>query len=264
MGIMDRLSRLIRANVNDMIDKAEDPEKMLDQILRDMQSNIQMARQQVASMIAQEKELEADQQETEKLSREWAEKARRAVAAGKDDLAREALRRKRDNDENGKVYSNQLQTQEQVVEKLKSQMRQLEAKYQQTLSQRDSMIARQRRAHATQKVTETISVFSPLDPTADLERMERKIRSQEAKAVAMTEMSDESYEAQFRELDYDTDIEDQLATLKTGGSLDSGIETELAALKAGSEPDVQSETEIEVEVAPASGGATQPTGSTAS
>ena len=260
MGIMDRLSRLIRANVNDMIDRAEDPEKMLDQILRDMQSNIQMARQQVASMIAQEKELEADQQETDKLSREWAEKARRAVAAGKDDLAREALRRKRDNDENGKVYTQQLRTQEQVVEKLKSQLRQLEAKYQATLSQRDSMIARQRRAKATQRVTETISTFSPLDPGADLERMERKIRSQEARAVAMTEMSDESFEAQFRELDYDTDIEDQLATLKGGGSLDSGLESELAALKAGDEPEVESVTEVEVETEEVA--AAQPTGST--
>src|SRR5688500_1156911 len=231
MGIMDRLSRLLRANVNDLLDKAEDPEKMLDQILRDMQSNIQMARQQVASMIAQEKELEADQQETEKLSREWGEKARRAVTAGKDDLAREALRRKRDNDENSKVYAQQLKTQEQVVEKLKVQMRQLETKYQATLSQRDTLIARQRRAHATQKVTETISVFSPLDPAADLERMERKIRGQEARAIAMTEMSDESFESQFRELDYDTDIEDQLSTLKAGGSLDSGLDAELAALK---------------------------------
>ena len=85
MAILDRLSRLIRANINDLIDQAEDPEKMIDQILRDMQTNITTARAQVASMIAQEKELEADLQETQKLSREWAEKARRAVAAGKDD-----------------------------------------------------------------------------------------------------------------------------------------------------------------------------------
>ena len=263
MGIMDRLSGLIRANVNDLIDRAEDPAKMLDQILRGMQSNIQMARQQVASMIAQEKELEADLQETTKLSREWGEKARRAVAAGKDDLAREALRRKRDNDENSKVYSQQLQTQEQVVEKLKTQMRQLETKYQATLSQRDTLIARQRRAQATAKVTETISVFSPMDPTADLERMERKIRSQEAKAVAMTEMSDESFETQFRELDYDTDIEDQLSTLKAGGSLDSGIEAELAALRAGDSSSDISSGEVEVESEPTAS-STSATGSTSS
>ena len=128
MGIMDRLSRLIRANVNDLIDRAEDPEKMLDQILQDMQSNMRTARAQVASMIAQEKELEADLNETRQLAAEWGAKAQRAVAAGKDDLAREALRRKRDNDENARVYEEQHRVQEQAVDKLKDQLRRLEAK----------------------------------------------------------------------------------------------------------------------------------------
>ncbi len=130
MGIMDRLSRLLQANVNDLIDQAEDPEKMIDQILRDMQENMRTARAQVAAMIAQEKELEADLNETRQLAAEWGRKAQRAVEAGKDDLAREALRRKKDNDENARVYEQQLQAQEQAVEKLKTQLRQLEAKYQ--------------------------------------------------------------------------------------------------------------------------------------
>jgi phage shock protein A len=217
MAIMDRLSRLIRANVNDLIDRAEDPEKMLEQILRDMQTNITQARAQVASMIAQEKELEADLDETTRLSDQWGEKAKRAVDAGKDDLAREALRRKRDNDENAKVYQQQLTVQEQTVNKLKDQLRQLEAKYQSTLSQKDTLIARQRRARAQTKVAETLSTFSPLDPTADLDRMERQIRTNEAKAAAMVEMGDTSYDAQFRELDYDADIEAELDRLKAGG-----------------------------------------------
>ncbi|MGH2559004.1 MAG: PspA/IM30 family protein [Thermomicrobiales bacterium] len=211
---MDRLSTLIRANVNDMIDRAEDPEKMLDQILRDMQSNITTARAQVASMIAQEKELEADFDETQRLALEWGTKAKRAVDASKDDLAREALRRKRDNEENSRVYSQQLTIQKQTVTKLKDQMRQLEAKYQSTLSQRDTLLARQRRAKAQARVAETLTTFSPMDPTADLERMERKIRSGEAKAAAMIEMGDESFDTQFAELDYDVDIEAELAALK--------------------------------------------------
>src|SRR5919106_2552790 len=122
-GIMDRLSRLIRANVNDLIDNAEDPEKMIDQILRDMQDSISMARAQVAAMIAQEKELELDAAETKKLAEEWGRKAQRAVTAGKDDLAREALRRRRDNEENARVYEQQHQVQEQTVDKLKAQLR---------------------------------------------------------------------------------------------------------------------------------------------
>lgn len=214
MGIFDRISQLTRANINELLDRAEDPEKMLNQILRDMETNIRQAREQVAAMIAQEKEFEADLASTRKLSSEWAAKAKRAVDAGKDDLAREALRRKRDNDENTAVYESQLATQEQTVAKLKQQLQALESKYQSTLSHRDTLIARQRRAQAQVKVAESLSEFSPMDPTADLDRMERKIRGKEAKAAALTELGDESFDAQFRELDVDSDIEMELALLK--------------------------------------------------
>ena len=214
MGVMDRLSRLIRANVNDMIDQAEDPEKMIDQILRDMQENMATARSQVAAMIAQEKELEADLNENRRLAEEWGRKAQRAVEAGKDDLAREALRRKRDTEENARVYASQLEVQEGAVSKLKEQLRQLESKYQATLSQRDSMIARQRRAQAQRQVAQSITVFSPLDPSSELERMERRIRSDEAQAAAALEVGETGYDAQFRELEMDVDIEDELEQLK--------------------------------------------------
>lgn len=222
MGILDRMNRLIRANVNDLIDRAEDPEKMIDQILRDMESNIVTARSQVAAMIAQEKELEADLRETRELSTEWGEKAKRAVGAGKDDLAREALRRKRDNEENSKVYEQQFQTQQQSVEKLKQQLQLLESKYQTTMSQRDSLIARQRRAKATKQVAEFTSSLSPLDSGAELDRMERKIRSTEAQAAALADMESTSFDAQFRELDYDVDIEKELEALKGGSGATAG------------------------------------------
>jgi phage shock protein A len=214
MGVMDRLTRLIRANVNDMIDQAEDPEKMIDQILRDMQDNMTTARSQVAAMIAQEKELEADLHENKRLADEWARKAQRAVEAGKDDLAREALRRKKDSEDNSQVYANQLGVQEGAVSKLKDQLRQLESKYQSTLSQRDSMVARQRRARAQTQVAQSITVFSPLDPSSELDRMERRIRSDEAQAAAALELGETGYDAQFKELEMDVDIEDELEELK--------------------------------------------------
>lgn len=236
MGILDRMSRLIRANINDVLDKAEDPEKMIDQILRDMDSNMRTARSQVAAMIAQEKELEADLQETSDLAAEWAAKAKRAVDAGKDDLAREALRRKRDMDENAAVYSKQHEIQVQTVSKLKDQLRQLESKYQQTLSQRDSLIARQKRAQATKQVTQMASTVSltPLDASAELDRMERKIRATESEALAMGEMEANSYDDQFRELDYDVDIEKELEALKGGssGALEAGNSDETAPVDA--------------------------------
>jgi phage shock protein A len=232
MGILDRMSRLIRANVSDMIDRAEDPEKMIDQILRDMESNIRTARSQVAAMIAQEKELEADLSETKQLAAEWGAKAKRAVDAGKDELAREALRRKRDNEENSRVYQEQHQTQLHTVDKLKSQLQQLESKYQATLSQRDSLIARQKRAVASRQVAEFTSVsLSPLDAGSELDRMERKIRATESEALAIGEMQDTSFDAQFAELDYDVEIEKELEALKSGsgesaGQLESGSDTE--------------------------------------
>jgi len=241
VGIMDRLSRLLSANVNDLIDRAEDPEKMLDQLLRDMQSNTTTARAQVAAMIAQEKELEADLGEVRRLSQEWDQKARRAVDAGKDDLAREALRRKRDNDENGRVYEQQLQIQESTVAKLKDQLRQLESKYQATLGQRDTLIARQRRAKSQTQVAQSLTVFSPLDPSSELDRMERRIRGSEAKVAALTELGDESYDAQFRELGEDTDIEAQLAMLKGGEALPAGGGVAVLGVGDGGEADGGSE-----------------------
>ena len=213
-GIMDRLSRLIRANVNDLIDNAEDPEKMIDQILRDMQESTSMARAQVAAMIAQEKELELDAAETKNLAEEWGRKAERAVTASKDDLAREALRRKRDNEENSAIYSEQLGVQSQAVAKLKDQLRQLEAKYQATLGARDTLIARQRRARAQRQVAEAIVVFTPLDPSSELDRMERKIRSEEAHAMAALEVGEDSFDAQFQALEGESDVEDELNALK--------------------------------------------------
>jgi phage shock protein A len=172
------------------------------------------ARSQVAAMIAQEKELEADLNENKRLADEWGRKAQRAVEASKDDLAREALRRKRDTEENARVYGEQLAVQESAVTKLKEQLRQLESKYQTTLSQRDSLVARQRRARAQTQVAQSITVFSPLDPSSELDRMERRIRSDEAQAAAALELGESGYDAQFKELDMDIDIEDELAELK--------------------------------------------------
>lgn len=218
MGILDRVSRLVRANVNDLIDGAEDPEKMIDQILRDMQTNIATARSQVASMIAQEKELQADLSETRQLSTEWEEKARRAITAGKEDLAREALRRKRDNDENSSIYQHQYETQRQTVEKLKQQLALLESKYQSTLGQRDSLMARQRRAKASKQVAQFTSSLSPLDASSEIDRMERKIRGTESEVAALADLESSSMDAQFRELDYDIDVERELEALKAGSS----------------------------------------------
>jgi phage shock protein A len=214
MGILDRMSRLIRANVNDMIDKAEDPEKMLNELLREMQAGIREARQQVANMIAQEKQLEAELAEANSDAREWERKAEMALQRGHEDLAREALRRKRDDEEIATVYATQLASQQEMVEKLRSQMKVLERKYDEAESKRDILIARHRRAQAQKRLTETFSTLPDMSAMGELERMEKRIVTEEARADAMQELEQDNIEWQFAELESDADVEDELLALK--------------------------------------------------
>lgn len=247
MGIFDRISRLVRANVNDTLDNAEDPEKMLEQLIRDMSEEIRQARGQVAAMIAQEKELAADKSEADRQSSEWQRRAELAVAQGKDDLAREALRRKRDSDENGRIYGEQLAAQQQTVSRLKNQLQELENKLDSMESKRDALIARSRRAKAQQQVSETLTNLPHANAASEFERFERRIRTTEAKAAASTEMSELGHEDDFAALDHDFGVEDELAALKskhsgnstttapaptTSSGGGSDIDDELAALKA--------------------------------
>lgn len=220
MGILDRMSRLIRANVNDLIDRAEDPEKMMNELLREMSASISEARTQVAAMIAQEKEIEADLQAAQRDSRQWQQKAELAVTRGRDDLAREALRRKNDAEELATVYEHHLESQQEMVEKLKAQLRVLEAKHQEAESKRGILVARHRRAQAQQRISETFSTLPELSAASELDRMERKIRSEEARADAMVELEQDSIEWQFAELEVNSDVENELAALKA--SLGSG------------------------------------------
>jgi phage shock protein A len=197
MGILDRMSRLIRANINDMIDKAEDPEKMLNELMREMQASIREARQQVANMIAQEKLVEAELQEAQMDAREWERKAELALQRDREDLAREALRRKRDAEEISTVYATQLASQQDVVEKLRNQLKVLERKYEEAESKR-----------------ETFSSLPDMSAMGELERMERRILSDEAQAAAMQELEEDNVEWQFAELEAEPDVEAELLALK--------------------------------------------------
>jgi phage shock protein A len=231
MGILDRMSRLIRANINDLIDRAEDPEKMLNELLREMETNIRDARMQVANMIAQEKELEADLRDAQRDAREWEQRAELAVSSGKDDLAREALRRRRDAESIATVYAQQLTSQQEMVGKLKQQLRMLEAKHDEAQSKKDVLIARHRATRAQRQITETLSELPGLDSFSELDRMERRIRQEESRTQALSELQGEDIEWQFAELDRDEDIESELAALKARNQ--SG---ELHSLSSGTPP----------------------------
>ena len=172
MGILDRVSTMLRANINALLDQAEDPEKMMDQIIRDMGEAIRQARGQVAEMIAQEKRLEADQVRNRTLADEWERKAELALQRGSEDLAKEALRRKIDFERNAQVYGQQLQSQEQVVGKLKGDLGALESKFEQAKRDRDMLIARHRRAVAQQRVLKTAGELAGIDSTSEIRRLE--------------------------------------------------------------------------------------------
>jgi phage shock protein A len=226
MGILDRLSTILRANINAMLDQAEDPEKTLDQLIRDMADAIGQARGQVAEMIAQEKLLEADMERNQALAREWGQKAELAVSRGADDLAKEALRRKIDYDKNAQAYTSQLVAQQEVVSKLKYDLEQLEQKYEGAIRNREALIARHRRAVAQQKVAKTAAQLTTLDPTSELSRMEERIRLEEARASAYAEVQNRpSLDEQFAALEGDSELDRQLADLRAkvrGGALPGG------------------------------------------
>jgi len=214
MAILDRIGTILRANINDLLDRSEDPEKMLDQILRDMQSAIADARSQVAEMIAQQRMIEADVQRTTDLRDQWEAKAKAAVQQNRDDLARQALQRKADYQKNLDLYTQQLATQEALVQKLKDDLSQLEFKYDDAQRRHSELINRSRRAQAQQKVLEQSQKLDTRDPMSELARMEDKIRSQEAQVGAMEDLQKNTLDAQFEALETSDDVEADLARLK--------------------------------------------------
>ena len=186
MGIMDRLTRLVRANLNHQLSRAENPELLLNQIVRDVQANISTIRAQTVAMIAQEKMLASELAQLRRQARDWATRAESAVSAGRDDLARLALRRKRDLAEQIRVDEQQLQLQEKAVERLRIQLRRAESSALSLVARRDALIARNRRANAQQTIAHSLGQSAL---AMEMKRIERSIRRAEATASAAGELS---------------------------------------------------------------------------
>lgn len=215
MGILNRISTIAKSNINSMLDAAEDPAKMLDQLTRDMRDGIAQSRTEVAKMIADEKELQANAERSQQLADEWQKKAELAMQKGSEDLAREALHRKIDYASNAKVYQDQWAAQHQAVEKAKSDLHDLQEKYDGAVRNREALLARHRRAQAQSQVAKVAAAMNSFDPASELSRMEDRIRLEEARAQASTELSHDTTEDRFAELTQDSAIEEELAKLKT-------------------------------------------------
>lgn len=218
MGIFGRLSTLLKANINDVISKSEDPEKILNQLILDMKDQLIDAKKQVAVAIADEKRLKKQLDNELHMAREWEKKAMMAVRAGRDDLAKEALRRKSEHDQLASEFQGQWEAQKAAADKLRESLRQLNNKIEEAKRKKNLLIARKKRAEAQQKIQATMSGLSDTSAFDAFDRMANKIEQMEAEAEASSELVDDftgnSLESQFADLEADSGADSELAALK--------------------------------------------------
>lgn len=236
-SILGRISQLTKANINALLDRAEDPQKMLDQLIRDYTNNIAEAEQAIAQTIGNLRLAEQDYQEDVQSVSEWGGKALAASrkaderrAAGDaanadrfDELAKVALRKQLDAESEVRSAQPMIEQQQVTVEKLKTGLAQMKDKLVDLKSRRDQLVARQKAAEAQQTVHGAISSINIMDPTSELSRYEEIVRREEAQAMGQAEIAASSLDSQFAELE--------------GSMADVELEARLAALKSGATPD---------------------------
>jgi phage shock protein A len=206
MGIFDRFKRVVKSNLNDMISKAENPEKMLNQLIVDMNEQLIESKKAVASAIADEKKLERMTNQHLIQGDEWERKARLALKAGKEDLAKEALLRKQEFANLSRQYREQYEAQHDSVEKLKQSLRGLQQKIEEAQRKKNLLIARAKRAEAQKRIQSTIGSIANNSAFDAFDKMASKVDRIEAEVDAMQELEDMSGK---------DDIEQQFAALES-------------------------------------------------
>ncbi len=217
MGIWERITRIFRANVNDAISKAEDPEKILNQLILDMQRQLVDAKKQVAVAIADEKRLKKQVQKDAGLASDWEAKAMQAVQADRDDLAKQALARHQQHMKLAAELETQWQKQKAATDQLKSTLQQLNNKIEEAKRKKGLLIARSRRADAQKQIQATLHGLAESSAFDTFAKMEEKVEAKEAEADAQLELSEQiTGDGLAREFDdLDTSAgENDLAALK--------------------------------------------------
>jgi len=218
MGIFARLASLIQSNLNDLISKAEDPEKMLNQVVTDMETQLIEAKKQVAVSIADEKRLAKQAEQEMANAAEWERRAMLAVKAGDDTLAKEALQRKKEHESLATTYKDQWQKQKTAVDQLKTALRLLNAKIEEAKRKKNVLIARKKRAEAQKAIQETMSGLNNASAFETFDRMASKIDQIEAEAEAAAELHEEytgdTLAHKFSQLEQKAGADDDLAALK--------------------------------------------------
>ena len=214
MGLLERVGTLIRANLNDMIDRAEDPEKMLKQVILDMENQYLQVKTQVAVSIADQHMLEKKLKENEDMGNDWMRKAERAVDKGEDDLARGALDRYQTALRLAQGYREQVDDQKAQVEILKGALQKLEQKLDEAKSKRDLLLARQRRSVALGKAARAQAALGDHSKSAAFDRLQDGVHRSEAIATAEVELITDDVGNRLHRMERDTEIERLLAELK--------------------------------------------------
>jgi phage shock protein A len=253
MGLFDRFSALLRSNINDLISRAEDPEKMLTQILVDMRSQLVKAKQQVASAIADEKRLR-DQADAEfKTSADWENKAMLAIREGRDDLAKQALVRQAEHQSHGQQLEATWEAHRSETEKLKNSLRDLNDKIEEAKRKKNLLLARQRRAQAQRRIAETMSSMSENSAFDAFARMEERIETNERQIKASVELEEEfsgdALQSQFKVLEkgvVSVGVDSQLLALKQKmGMLPAGSSADKRQIGAGKNEEETVNADIE-------------------
>jgi phage shock protein A len=218
MGIFSRLGSLIKSNINDLISRAEDPEKMLNQVLLDMKNSLVESKKQVAVAIADEKRLQKQYEGEIEKTKDWERKAMLAVRASDDNLAKEALVRKQEHETLSTQYQQQWMSQKAAVDKLKEALRMLNSKIEEANRKRNILVARKKRAEAQKTIANTMSGLSDTSAFDTFDRMAAKIDQLEAEAEAGAELSGEitgdSLEAKFQKLESGGSVQADTALLE--------------------------------------------------
>jgi phage shock protein A len=258
MGIFQKLSTLLKSNINDLIARAENPEKMLNQIILDMRDQLAKAKREVAAAIADERKLRAQLDDEIKQTRDWEHRAMLAVKEGRDDLAKQALLRQQEHAQRAAAIDQTWSAQAQETEKLKGSLRQLNDKIEEAKRKRNLLIAKQKRAQAQKRIHETMSGLSDTSAFEAFNRMAEKIEESERRSLAQAEvteaLSGDTLEQDFLRLEAgygDSDVDDRLLALKQEMGLIAGPEAEKPkALTAGEEDEEEVDEGVEAEAEP--------------
>lgn len=239
MGIFSRMMTVIRANLNALIGRAEDPAKVLEQSLMDMRTSLAKTKQDVAAAIADEKKLQGQVEREKKQAEDWERRAMLAVNEGRDELAKQALMRQSEHMENAQQLHETWVRHKGDTDKLKDSLRQMNDRIEELKRKKNVLVARQRRAQAQERIQKTMSTMGDQSAFDTFSRMEERIDDMERQAVAAAELAGElsgdSLASEFKALEFHGNADQRLLELKEKmGMLPAGHDGAPQQLGAGS------------------------------